>query len=457
MADIPKLKIKIKDFRAIRSADINLNGITVVAGINGSGKSTISKLLYQTIKTTIDFDKIIFDNLSTELRETGYFLDELTREIDFFSKENPENRDKIYKEEPDFRYRFHRLFYINKNQDLREQETKILNGIDLLINTFNKLPDEFKKGKRYKMRLYRLERFLKEEFFGKEQRLENIDLTELLDKLKGNIKKGFQNAYNIIENRPINILDRPIKDYFSEEVEINNYKIEELGALITNRADKKLSKFLTINKVAYIDTPMMVGVENIEDSNVPHWEHLDQLLKAKPENLHKKRRISNLLKNEIIKGESVYDPKGETFIYKRNDGFSNDLFTCATGLKSFSILQILYNTGFFDNKTLLIIDEPETHLHPEWIVQYARLIVFLHKELQVNFFIASHNPDMVMALKYISKKELKGNSGVINFYFAEETNQFEFDYKHVDTDIETIFKSFNSALDKINTYGATEE
>ena len=43
MSDI---KISVKDFRAIHSADIDLNGITVIAGVNGSGKSTLSRLLY---------------------------------------------------------------------------------------------------------------------------------------------------------------------------------------------------------------------------------------------------------------------------------------------------------------------------------------------------------------------------------------------------------------------------
>jgi len=54
---------------------------------------------------------------------------------------------------------------------------------------------------------------------------------------------------------------------------------------------------------------------------------------------------------------------------------------------------------------LLIIDEPEAHLHPQWIVEYARILVLLNKKLGVKFMIASHNPDMVSALRYISEKE----------------------------------------------------
>src|ERR1039458_7648371 len=459
MADKPKLRIKIKDFRAIHSADIILNGITVVAGINGSGKSTISKLLYRTVKTAIDFDKLVAENLFKELRDVRHFLDELSHEVEFFSRINlnRENRKKIAKEEFDLGFKFNRLFNFIGDMDLKEQEKKILESIDLFSKTFKELPEEFKKEERFKVRFYRLERFFKEEFFQKEKDPKKIDIPALLEKLKENIKKRFQKAYSDIENRPIYLLDKTIENYFTEDIDVNNYDIEELGALITNRADKKVSNFLTINKVAFIDTPMIVGVEDIGMTNVPHWEELDSLLKNKGENVNKKSKISKILKDEIIEGETKYDSKNDNFIYKRNDNFSLDLLSCATGLKSFSVLQMLFNNGFLDNKTLLILDEPEVHLHPEWIVQYARLVVLLHKEYKVNFLIGSHNPDMVMAIKYIAEKELGKNNNSVNFYVAKEFEKYSFDYENSYNSIEPIFSSFNTSLDKINEYGPSKD
>ena len=456
MEGIPKLRIKITDFRAIEKADIILNGITVVAGINGCGKSTISKLLYRTVKTTIDFNKIVAKNLTDELSDVRQFLDELSREMDYFYRENKDYKDKLLKEDLDLKFRFHRLFNFN-DVDLKEQEDKILAAIDVFNKSFEELPAVFKNGERYKRRLYRLERYFKEEFFELEKHSENIDISLIFDKLKEIVKNGFQNAYFSLENRPIEILDNIIVNYFTEDINVNNYNIEELGALITDRKDKKLSTFLTINKVAYIDTPVIIGVENIEDTNVQHWAELDSLLKNKGESINRKSKISDIIKDEIISGETNYDSKNENFIYKRNDEFSIDLLSCATGLKSFSLLQILFNNGFLDNKTLLILDEPEVHLHPEWIVQYARLVVMLHKEFKVNFLIGSHSPDMVSAIKYISKKEFEKDNDSVNFYIAQEHDKYSFDYTLLETDIESIFGSFNSSLDKINEYGTTEE
>lgn len=60
-----------------------------------------------------------------------------------------------------------------------------------------------------------------------------------------------------------------------------------------------------------------------------------------------------------------------------------NLLDVATGVKSFAILQLLIKNGSLSDKTLLIMDEPESHLHPQWTVKYARLIVLLDKEVGI--------------------------------------------------------------------------
>jgi predicted ATP-dependent endonuclease of OLD family len=40
------MKLHIENFRKIASADLELNGLTVVIGDNNTGKSTIGKLWY---------------------------------------------------------------------------------------------------------------------------------------------------------------------------------------------------------------------------------------------------------------------------------------------------------------------------------------------------------------------------------------------------------------------------
>ena len=54
-----KFSVSLKNVRAIHKAKIELNGITVLAGENGCGKTTVSKMLYGFVKTSLDFDKIL--------------------------------------------------------------------------------------------------------------------------------------------------------------------------------------------------------------------------------------------------------------------------------------------------------------------------------------------------------------------------------------------------------------
>jgi len=271
------------------------------------------------------------------------------------------------------------------------------------------------------------------------------------------VQSKFRAAYDTIYHRTIKILDDEVAISFSERVSPNCYNLKELGGAITNREDERLANLFSVNKVIYIDTPVILAVSNLQATNIVHWEDLDQLLKTKkPNYIHEKGLIDKLLSDEVLDGETAFDSQTASFVYKRKDGLQIDLLSCATGIKSFAILQILYQSGHLDNKTLLILDEPETHLHPEWIVQYARLVVMLQKVIGVSFLINSHNPDMVMAIKYIAKKEL-ANPKATNFYLAKNNDAYTYNYELSETDIEPIFQSFNASLDKINMYGGTAE
>lgn len=115
------------------------------------------------------------------------------------------------------------------------------------------------------------------------------------------------------------------------------------------------------------------------------------------------------------------------------------------------MLSILLKNGSLDNNTLFIIDEPETHLHPQWIIEYARLIVLLNKQLQIKFFLASHSADLVSAIRYFSEKE--GISVDVNFYQANSVaDTYMYTFENLKFDIEPIFNSFNKSFDILNKY-----
>ena len=143
--------------------------------------------------------------------------------------------------------------------------------------------------------------------------------------------------------------------------------------------------------------------------------------------------------------------------YERKDGkLSLPLDKLATGMKTFAYLFQLLKNGCLNDKTVLMVDEPEVHLHPQWVVQYAHIVVLLHKMLGVKIVLASHNPDFVAAIHAISKKEKVADK--TNFYLSKKIDgsSYEYEFEPLGNNIDPIFESFNLALTRIQQYGDTD-
>ena len=83
---------------------------------------------------------------------------------------------------------------------------------------------------------------------------------------------------------------------------------------------------------------------------------------------------------------------------------------------------------FLENRKLkensyLIMDEPEVHLHPEWQVKLAEILVLLVKDLNVNLFINSHSPQFIEAIEVYSIKY--GLKNETNFYLTQKDENSE--------------------------------
>ena len=162
--------------------------------------------------------------------------------------------------------------------------------------------------------------------------------------------------------------------------------------------------------------------------------------------------LNKLLHGKIeVKNNLLRQPE---FLYTREDGLLNiPLSKVATGMKLFAYLMRLLQNGYLDDKTILMIDEPEAHLHPQWIVEFARLLVFLQSKLGVKILIASHNPDMVAAIQAISRRQ--NILEHVHYYLteADENEPYKYNFKELGSSIEQIFESFNIALSRIQQYG----
>ena len=69
-----KLQIQISNFRAIQEARIDLNGITVLTGLNATGKSTIGRMMYYTGYYASHYSRLLDDYLNRRMGGVSEYL-----------------------------------------------------------------------------------------------------------------------------------------------------------------------------------------------------------------------------------------------------------------------------------------------------------------------------------------------------------------------------------------------
>jgi len=125
-----------------------------------------------------------------------------------------------------------------------------------------------------------------------------------------------------------------------------------------------------------------------------------------------------------------------------------ELANVAFGIKSFGILQLLNENGYLNKRYLLILDEPEVHLHPEWQLKYAKLIVKLIKN-KIFVVVNTHSPYMVQALKFYSDEDNEVKKAT-NFYLADkEYGESHSKFFDKTNDLNAIFQKLAKPLQEI--------
>ena len=113
----------------------------------------------------------------------------------------------------------------------------------------------------------------------------------------------------------------------------------------------------------------------------------------------------------------------------------------------FSIIKMLLNKGEIDNTTMLILDEPEAHLHPKWQNAFAEIIVLLVKELNVNVLLTTHSSNFMLALDaYMRKYEIAEKT---NFYQTDILGDGFVQYRCVNNDMGMIYQDFLQYLSEV--------
>lgn len=438
-----RFSISVKDVRAIKEAEIALNGITVLAGENGCGKSTVSKLLYGFIKTSINFDSVISDLYSRELTFSSSLLRDFIpkkKEYNLFSDIEDSDLFESYNAVPRISDSVNSENYIS---DI------ILPRIEIIRKNYEK-QDYSITNIAFTRLLQLYERHVR--------KLDAKNPIELLNDYDAYMRKLLQEISELKMTHNLKVFNFQLAKYFNEITDKWNYSFKEYDSNLIDKRNKSVTLQKSFSEVFYVDVPTVFDNDTYRmPSRVSIIDDLRtglRTVRGGGANESISAIIEDALNGKISRKDDMFS---RIFVYTAKNGQSIPLSQAASGLKCFAVLERLYANGCLGEDTLLIVDEPEVHLHPKWIVEYARVLVLIQKYLHTTIMVASHNPDMVSAIKYISEREEIADSLI--FYIAEEIDSEgfgKFKYKNLGTDIDEIFSSFNVALDRINLYGFSD-
>ena len=408
------MKLVLKNVGIIESASIDLNGLTVIAGNNDTGKSTVGKIAYSLTKAYEDFE------VETE-REKNRIIARLLREV-----YTTVRADISFINQPKIREFFHRVDFFGRRTS---------KNIPQIIDEGRIIIEKEKIGKDIKNKV--LELFNNIETVYKRQEAKNIKIITFLNRI---LMSEFKNQ---IINLGFNTGEIEVYD---GESKIITFMIKE-GK---NSVDLK-DQIFPFESSTFIETPFILTYKDIfDDVEEIRQEiyHLDDLLKKmKNSAVYNEKEESGISK--IIEGNIIFDEKTDSFEFKKKvkDKLINiDIMNVASGIKNFGLLQLLERSGEFKKKTLLIIDEPEVHLHPDWQVEYAKVLVSLVKR-GVRVLVTSHSPYLIEALSKYSKEA--GLTEKTRFYLAEKTENGNAVIKDKTKDKDEIFEKLSKPFERL--------
>ena len=171
-------------------------------------------------------------------------------------------------------------------------------------------------------------------------------------------------------------------------------------------------------EVIYIDDPFIIDESRFPIYRFPfstysdHRSHLRQKLfyPKKDSNIVDEIVTANKLENiysklsTVCSGSIVNEKRYKIGYQRAGSDKILDVRNLSTGLKSFVILKTLLINSAIDRNGTIILDEPEIHLHPEWQLLFAELIVLIQKEFNLHVLLNTHSPYFLRAIQVYSAK-----------------------------------------------------
>ena len=427
------MQVYIDNIGIVTDSTIEINDITIITGYNKSGKTTIGKSLNAIFSAVTNLEEKAFSDkyyyvISGIVQVmASIFSGALIRDFDDINKNCLLGNAII---------NWFSSSFSKDKEGLFRNCIEAKNVLVLISESSNEEINGIFRGARKKIFA---ERLIRSRDIGDISRaIENIDnYIQLIDddprankyantKIIIDLRNEFHSQINPLkDSNKVGIIKVYMdkKDVFNISIKKNdNISEKDLYNAINN---------IEVDKVLMIDSADMLDRLTPDD-----WKHnnkdVEALINVKTADLYydaikPNSRIYTLaeyLNPTVSVYESIgFEDKAQDILNQISEAFDdelilqNDKIVCsdskldvrnlASGAKIFAILHQLLLKGQLNNKTLLIMDEPDNHLHPEWQGLLAKTLLLLNRELGVKVLMTTHNTNTIYAFEVYNDSKVK--------------------------------------------------
>ena len=440
------MRLWINNIGIIKDSSVLIEGLTVITGKNSSGKTTVGKVLYAIVQANSDIEKAFEQSKAAYISsQLGRIWTALTARRSYPIR-LPQTIDELSESEQV-------LFVLSRRRYGSVSLDQLLTWLYLIKDILPKLsmrelstflekyyPASVEGEKEYYLTIS--EQFEERRNSAMEicsRAIATIDDPQAFQGFRKDRTKAYLNLAFRNQIKPIKAA-RSIAQtrFYSADRTI-------LGLAVRNKSNYEFSNdssyIFPYNQAVFVDDPFVLDRMESDDffyrgfhpdstddtisvvNILNREEHLIRLLSTTAsfnyfDNLEFQKLYQTIFEkiNSIVPGE--FQKANDGLFYVEN-GAKLNVQNLATGSKLFFLLKILFMNGYLNKETVLVLDEPESHLHPEWINKFAEILVLLIKEVKLHVLLTTHSPNLLLALNVYAKTY--GIADLSHFYLAKTT------------------------------------
>jgi len=437
------MRFSIRNFGKVNVADIELKGITVIAGPNGSGKSTISRALFtwQTYLRQLDREMIdeladsVIDDVNTVLMEN-----DLPRVSSSFG-ERRRSSEKV----------IDRAFWQNRDnavkwivENLARRVVERYSEVDAIVpRIFDLYPKLQEKAyARLDKKDERMDKFLLERHFNRafDRQVGTLFAPTACSSIEIENDAGLKRHCVFLDGRVVELENahggHVAHMYYLEP----RHLIDEVG------------------RTMFLARGVRFGVDRYSVDSANRWERIlntnpdvsDQLFARAERQEAINRELDKIV--SMLHGEIVKDEQALVF---RDSDIAGDnsvsLKNIASGVKTMAAIIRGMRNSTISPGDYIIIDEPETNLHPEWQVAFARFLVLINAKFDIRVLLNTHSPYFLKSI-VVNADLLERGECCAYYNMIPAKDGLRYDTDHVNGRIESVFKAMSEPFARLS-YG----